>query len=340
MILVLLTMFAGPAVAQDMGEQVRFSGRRISSRSVLPRGLRGRILFSGTSDAPRVSYDALLIHGQLPEKGVRLEASRETSGGWTAWRPLRLKRFANGRFWARADFHTAQAGRLRLRGVDSGVRAAHVIVLYSAEVFLSGAAQPGGNGSPVVPGPSRPPVIERDQWQAQAPKSPYENHAPNRISQHHTAGPQTASLAESLQEVRFIQNLHQQGRGWSDIGYHYLIDSVGRMFVGRPEGVQGAHVRGLNSGNVGVSLMGYHHAPHDDPVSAAQMESIKRIVGYLAQQYSIAPQLYRGHRDQRPTACPGDIMYGRLEEVRQSMMVPPPVPAPLRAGLIQWAESL
>lgn len=45
-------------------------------------------------------------------------------------------------------------------------------------------------------------------------------------------------------------------RGFSDIGYHYLIYPDGRVMLGRPIGQVGAHVEGHNTGTIGISYFG------------------------------------------------------------------------------------
>lgn len=45
-------------------------------------------------------------------------------------------------------------------------------------------------------------------------------------------------------------------RGWSDIGYHWLIRRDGTWEKGRPSVYQGAHVGGFNSGNLGICMVG------------------------------------------------------------------------------------
>ena len=33
--------------------------------------------------------------------------------------------------------------------------------------------------------------------------------------------------------MRAIQRHHQDGRGWSDIGYHFIVDGGGHIYQGR-----------------------------------------------------------------------------------------------------------
>ncbi|WP_206734937.1 MULTISPECIES: peptidoglycan-binding protein [unclassified Bosea (in: a-proteobacteria)] len=52
-----------------------------------------------------------------------------------------------------------------------------------------------------------------------------------------------------------IRSWHKQ-RGFSDIGYHYVIYRDGRIMVGRPIGQVGAHVESHNTGSIGISYVG------------------------------------------------------------------------------------
>jgi N-acetylmuramoyl-L-alanine amidase len=46
------------------------------------------------------------------------------------------------------------------------------------------------------------------------------------------------------------------GRGWSDIGYHYIITSDGNLHLGRPIERGGAHAVGYNAYSIGICLTG------------------------------------------------------------------------------------
>ena len=45
-------------------------------------------------------------------------------------------------------------------------------------------------------------------------------------------------------------------RGFSDIGYHYVIGIDGKINSGRPVSKSGAHVRNGNSDSIGISYTG------------------------------------------------------------------------------------
>lgn len=56
-------------------------------------------------------------------------------------------------------------------------------------------------------------------------------------------------------DISLIRKWHQD-KGWSDVGYHYVIQPDGEVQLGRPISRQGAHVAGANQFNIGVCLIG------------------------------------------------------------------------------------
>ena len=53
-----------------------------------------------------------------------------------------------------------------------------------------------------------------------------------------------------------IKSWHVEGRGWSDIGYHYIVHLDGSISKGREDSVQGAHVSGHNRDSIGICYIG------------------------------------------------------------------------------------
>ena len=150
---------------------------------------------------------------------------------------------------------------------------------------------------------------------------------PFRLTVHHTAEPaSTVNLADSYREMRDLQRMHQQGEGWADVGYHFLIDQAGRVLEGRPLHAQGAHAGNseLNRGNIGICLIGnffpqpdrgpeYAHAAHP---SSEQMEGLNRLVDQLQSHYGIANNQIWGHQDLKETACPGPYLQNWVNKRR------------------------
>lgn len=93
-------------------------------------------------------------------------------------------------------------------------------------------------------------------------------------------------------------------RGWSDIGYHYLILLDGTIEVGRPEERQGAHVRGHNRNSIGVSYVGGvdRNLKAKDTRTQDQKDSLHNLLSNLMASYEDAT--LHGHNEFSNKACP------------------------------------
>lgn len=108
------------------------------------------------------------------------------------------------------------------------------------------------------------------------------------------------------EKVAEIRRWHK-ARGWSDIGYHYLIDRDGTIATGRDVKRTGAHVRGYNKGTIGVSLFGGHGSSETDDFSdnftQEQDIALMTLLGQLRVKYGNVP--VTGHNQYAAKACPG-----------------------------------
>lgn len=333
----LAALAAAGASAQDAGTSVHFSPASVSAAPAVPASA-GLVYDSGESEPTREAWDTVLFQGRSSAPGAVFEVSRRLpSGAWSPWTAAEVKRHANGRFWGRARLGPG-AGALRVRARVAGGGPLPSVEVWSVEVFESSDAEVGPAAADQEPAPAAvetpgPRAFTRRDWKALAPKEPYLASVPRRATLHHTSGSRPATLAESLQEVGFIQDFHQNGRGWNDIGYHYLIDAAGRLFEGRPESVLGAHVRGHNAGNIGVAFLGTHHAPKNHPVPKAQLDAFVDLLVYLSRRYAMKPESLLGHRDYSDTDCPGDLAAPWLKEARRRLANPPAALAGLPSAL-------
>ncbi|MBI5597266.1 MAG: N-acetylmuramoyl-L-alanine amidase [Elusimicrobia bacterium] len=321
----LLALAVLPAAAQEGDPAVTLGGTPAAGVYTLvrPSGAGTALLELGPSDPFPAPYDSVIFQGEAPAAGVGFEAARQEPAGWSAWRKADLHRGADGRFWAKVRFDGAGTGALMVRALGSGPAASSPLTLYSMQVFMSGAQEASRPGPRPAAAPAEPPAfIARDGWGARPPKEPFSPHKPDRVTQHHTQGRRPSTLEESLAEMRFLQDFHQNGRGWNDIGYHFLVDSQGRIFQGRPVDVVGAHVKNDNSGNVGICFMGSHHPPFNHPVAPEQLDASVRLGRWLQASYGAGPETYKGHRDRGQTDCPGDVLYPLLEKVRAAWRGP------------------
>jgi len=110
-----------------------------------------------------------------------------------------------------------------------------------------------------------------------------------------------------------IRRWHK-GRGWSDIGYHFVITRSGLVQNGRPIKFVGAHCKGRNRRSIGVCLVG--------GVSA----SGKPEANFTFAQYASLLELFheidfrmdrhlpvKGHRDFAKKACPSFDIHALLK---------------------------
>lgn len=320
--LILALLLAAPALrAGDLGSEVTFARQRGVQFSVYAGFGPGVVYDSGLSDLPDGEWDTLLIQGMMPDPSVRFMVARP--GGATVWVELAVKRFPNGRFWAKGRFKKG-AGPLHLRALDNGVRVDHEVTVYGAEVFAEGPDAPGASVPPPTRGPAdpaaTPPLVHaRAQWRAQPPTHPLSpDPLPWRVTLHHTDGRYTTSLAESLDETRFIQDFHQNGRKWSDIAYHFVVDPLGNIIEARPLETLGAHTLNNNEGNVGIVLLGTYHAPKNHQPTPAQLSSVGVLGRFLVKRFGLEASSLKGHRDYKQTDCPGDLAYPKLPELRRA----------------------
>ena len=101
-----------------------------------------------------------------------------------------------------------------------------------------------------------------------------------------------------------IRGWHKD-KGWSDIGYHYIIGLDGTIAKGREDNVPGAHCRGHNGNSLGVCYIGGVEQDGKTPKDTRtdeQKESLETLLTVLKIQHPDA-KVY-GHRDFSPKACP------------------------------------
>ena len=195
------------------------------------------------------------------------------------------------------------------------------------------------NGLPV-------PVTTRAEWGANASYMSWdpEYASAGHVVVHHTAGTNSYSSGQSASIVRGIYYYHAVTLDWGDIGYNFLVDKFGTVFEGRSGSVAapagkmsvGAHARGVNTGTMGISMMGDYSAVSP---SDAQLSSVGKMAGWFLKRAGISdvtgwaglhvwtteryqagstismPRIL-GHRDVGYTTCPGNVGYSKLDAIR------------------------
>jgi len=108
------------------------------------------------------------------------------------------------------------------------------------------------------------------------------------------------------QRVAEVRRWHVEDRGWSDIGYHYLIDRDGTVVEGRPLGRTGAHVKGRNTGTIGIALFGGHGGSasdhFNDNFTQEQNVALRALIKKLRLRWGNLR--LSGHNEYAAKACP------------------------------------
>lgn len=108
-------------------------------------------------------------------------------------------------------------------------------------------------------------------------------------------------------KVQEIKRWHVDGNGWSDIGYHFVIDRDGSVVKGRPMTRNGAHVKGHNTGTIGICLLGGYGSNEKDAFSdhftPEQDKAVRELIGELRDTYGALT--LTGHNVYAAKACPG-----------------------------------
>ena len=101
-----------------------------------------------------------------------------------------------------------------------------------------------------------------------------------------------------------IDSWHRD-KGWSGIGYHWVVRRDGTLEAGRPEYLAGAHCLGHNAHSIGVCYEGgldIRGQPADTR-TPQQRQTLRRLLEELHRRYPRA--LITGHHDLNPHKdCP------------------------------------
>ena len=158
--------------------------------------------------------------------------------------------------------------------------------------------------------------------------------SPTHVLLHH--GGDGVSYTDSYALIRSYWYTHVYSNGWDDIGYNYVVDKYGNIFLGRynpspsTQDVKGAHAVYSNSKSIGVSLLGNTDI---DNVTSAQETALENLLAWWFDWRGLDPATVdgllnqagtntvyiprlSGHRDVNSTICPGNNAYNLLPAFR------------------------
>ncbi len=125
----------------------------------------------------------------------------------------------------------------------------------------------------------------------------------NRVILHCSATPEGREVS-----VETIREWHTdpppRGRGWSDIGYHYVIHLNGKIELGRPIEVQGAHTSGENEDSIGICYIGGVNAANEPKDTMTVLQAIAFVEIVKSLRLIFGKLSIHGHNEFSTKACP------------------------------------
>lgn len=193
----------------------------------------------------------------------------------------------------------------------------------------------------------KPPIIPRSVWGA--PETyvhwndcferrgyPVDGYIkPNAMAVHHSADDNRG--IDGAAWVRIVYQFHAVGRGWGDIGYHYVVDRDGLIYQGRTPGAppagympEGGHALQYNCVAGSVMALGNYQPGITVPLvplTQGTRDGLVRTLAWLMYDFGVRPWDQRavidktvlgicGHRDLLNTSCPGQTLYDELDTLR------------------------
>ena len=316
---------------------------------------------------PVVGYGAVGVtwaHGTVvDEAGLRAQVRTRTAGAWSGWMDLEYDA-EHGPTPGSAEARHSRPGTdallvgdvddvqvkvtttdvalprdLRLAVVDPGADGRTSTQRPALETSAGKADQAGpakGDGDIALRAATytpRPEIYSRAQWGADESMRDagslryFEVHAG---FVHHTVNANDYTRDEVPGIIRSIYAYHTKSRGWSDIGYNYLVDRFGRIWEGRYGGIDrpvvGAHTLNYNDYAFAMSAIGNYDVKQP---SSAMVEAYGALFAWKLSLHGVDASstsqvvgsrtfpAINGHRDAAATACPGRYLYARLGDIRR-----------------------
>jgi hypothetical protein len=289
-------------------------------------GANSQVLFeSALSQEINSASERIVFSGRASQSSWTLEVRLlSETGEWSSWLPVEMHWHPGGKFWAKFLFSdVTSCKRLSYRILNNGTQDTFDIQFFSINFVEAEKRDPTDdwkfllNKVSITDTILAPALITRDQWGARPTNGILVRHTPYRGAIHHTAETRVATLEQGFEAMRYMQDLHMNGNGWKDIGYHYCIDDSGRIYQGTEVQYVASHTDNNNTGNIGVAFMGDFSAVQ--PTQKA-LAACTNLFAYLETQFPVQTDSIFGHRDYVPsTSCPGSSLYGLLPDIRSSI---------------------
>ncbi|WP_310619258.1 phage tail tip lysozyme [Flexibacterium corallicola] len=135
----------------------------------------------------------------------------------------------------------------------------------------------------------------------------------------------TATREGQSVSVKQIDRWHR-ARGFSGIGYHFVVHLDGTISNGRALARIGAHTRGYNAHSIGAAYVGGVDANGDpkDTRTKAQHKALEQLIKDMDERFNL--KKVSGHNQYSNKACPSfqvDAYNELLKDYRPSFQTPP-----------------
>lgn len=168
-----------------------------------------------------------------------------------------------------------------------------------------------------------PPIISRAEWKANKPVGEGKKHKIEFITIHHTATKIRTDLSietklKNLQAFSQRDDKLSSGKfkpAWFDVPYHYYIAVDGKIAEGRE--IEYAGDTNTEYDPTGHALIVLEGSFGTDEPTAAQVESLRAMVKWLAKKFKVSGDKIKGHRDYAETGCPGKNIEKLFPELRK-----------------------
>ena len=194
-------------------------------------------------------------------------------------------------------------------------------------------------------------ILSRSDWGAKPRKRKYTQRRTATMVFIHHGGTKLAGHTRDHEAaaLRAYQQYHMGTRGWSDIAYSFAVaPRSGRVYELRGWGAKPGATKGYNHLSYAIVIIG---DTGQQKVSKECVDSVHALIRLGQSLGHITPDAnVRGHRDVKPTACPGDSAYTAIVE-KQPVPVehsspPPPYRKALRlrrprmrGKVVKWVQS-
>ncbi len=180
------------------------------------------------------------------------------------------------------------------------------LVMWSCTKSIETAAP-----TPLPPTSPSLKMISRTDWGWVPLTDSIPVHEIKYITIHH-GGEDFPADKDPIQYLRGLQSWSQSDKGWIDNPYHYMIDLKGNIYEARPIKYPGDTNTSYDvRGHALICVMGNYE---NQILSTTQFEQLARLTATLADEYGVALNLIKTHRNYVETLCPGKDLYRYFED--------------------------